>query len=304
MGFEELLREITEDRIHGARYLSRRALEAVKLVVKEAEAEDLEDFMEMLKWAGRRLIEARPSMASIASQTARYIYELARVAPEVGLERLRSYALSRAEEMVRELGSAGIGAASNGAELIRDGLKVMSCSYSSTVHLTLTKAWRGGKRFRVYIAESLSLSRSGSRGGVSYGRVMAGKLEGGLNVEVIPDGEIRRFMDKMDMVLVGADMVKPDGSIVNGTPTWLLAYHAQMQGKPFYVVCETYKFDARPLIGVEEALEEGFDLIPAEWVREIVTERGPIKPEKAREICEEFEAALKLLLDPKWARGT
>lgn len=300
MGFEELLREITEDRIHGARYLSRRALEAVKLVVEEAEVRDLEDFMETLKRAGRRLIEARPSMASIASQTARYIYELARVAPEVGLERLRSYALSRVEEMVRELESAGIGAASNGAELIMDGLKVMSCSYSSTVHLTLSKAWRGGKRFRVYIAESLSLSRSGSRGGISYGRLMAGKLrEEGLSVEVIPDGEIRRFMDEMDMVLVGADMVKPDGSIVNGTPTWLLAYHAQMQGKPFYVVCETYKFDARPLIGVEEALEEGFDLIPAERVREIVTERGSIKPEKAKEICEEFEAALKYLLDSK-----
>ena len=247
MGFEELLEEIVRDRIHGARYLSARSLEALGLVAEEAEAENVETFIERLRWAGRWLIEAKPNMACIANQAARYIYELAMAAPKMRLEGLRGHALTMVDRMIREVESAGMQAAHNGSRLIGDGVKVMSCSYSSTVRQTLSEAWRSGKRFEVYMAESLSTYG----GGVSYGRLMTEELRGeGLYVEIVRDGEIGAFIDEADFALVGADAVKPDGSIVNGKPTRSLAYYAQMKGKPFHVICETYKFDARSLIGL------------------------------------------------------
>ncbi|MEM2864854.1 MAG: hypothetical protein QW638_08435 [Candidatus Bathyarchaeia archaeon] len=296
MGFEELLGEIAGDHVHGARYLSMRSLEALRLVVEEAESESVEALMETLRRAGRRLMEARPGMACIANQAAKCIYELAFAASGMGLEDLKGYALSRIDGMIKEVESTGMRAAHNGSRLIGDGVKVMSCSYSSTIRQVLSEAWRAERRFKAYVAESLSVHGRG----LSYGRLMAEELRReGLDVEIIPDGEISVFVDEADLALVGADMVKPDGSIVNGTPTFSLAYHAWMKGKPFHVICETYKFDARSLLGIEAVLEEGFDLVPGRWITEITTERGPVKPWEARDICGEFKAALKLLLDPE-----
>ena len=100
--------------------------------------------------------------------------------------------------------------------------------------------------------------------------------------------------------MAGADRICADGKLVNGIGTYQLALAAKMRGIPFYVFCETLKFDPR-LKGDEVDLEEKdtsevvepgrlppeirvknpyFDVTPLELVTGIVTENGLLKPEE------------------------
>merc|ERR1712232_317869 len=49
-------------------------------------------------------------------------------------------------------------------------------------------------------------------------------------------------MEKVDLVIVGAEGVVENGGIVNKLSTLTLAMSAKELGKPFYVAAESYKF--------------------------------------------------------------
>ncbi len=94
---------------------------------------------------------------------------------------------------------------------------------------------------------------------------------------IVPDVAIKDCISEGRKVLVGADSVLRDGGLINGMPTYELALSAK--GKlPFYVVCETLKFNPR-VSSKRVKLEEGFDLTPPELITRIITEVGTFKPE-------------------------
>lgn len=56
------------------------------------------------------------------------------------------------------------------------------------------------------------------------------------------DASIGIYMEKVDMVMVGAEGVCASGGILNKVGTYPLAICARAVNKPFYVVAESYKF--------------------------------------------------------------
>jgi methylthioribose-1-phosphate isomerase len=98
------------------------------------------------------------------------------------------------------------------------------------------------------------------------------------------------------MVMVGADRILPDGSVINKIGTYTLAVLAKKHGIPFYVVAPFSTFDPRGEVimeerGKEEVLPQdwglkvevfnpAFDLTPPELVTGIVTERGILEPQE------------------------
>ncbi len=89
---------------------------------------------------------------------------------------------------------------------------------------------------------------------------------------------------------MGADSVLRDGRLINGLPTYELALAAKGR-LPFYVVCETLKFNPR-VSSMQVKLEEGFDLIPPELITGIITEAGTFKPENLAPPMKELERYL------------
>jgi translation initiation factor 2B subunit (eIF-2B alpha/beta/delta family) len=125
------------------------------------------------------------------------------------------------------------------------------------------------KRFHVLAAESISAS------GKSYGEYTAQQLKPhGIPTEVIADHAVNTYINQTTRVLVGADSIFLDGSLINGTPTYSLAVQADEAGIPFYSICETSKFDIQKKAGEQPMLEEGFDYIPSSLIAGIVTEDG------------------------------
>jgi translation initiation factor eIF-2B subunit delta len=98
---------------------------------------------------------------------------------------------------------------------------------------------------------------------------------------VVPDDQIGWHVARADVILCGADAVSLHGWLINGAPSLELAEVAARKKKPFYIVCETAKFDVRGFLAGLRRAEPGFDMVPLELVTGIVTERGVLTVDDA-----------------------
>jgi translation initiation factor eIF-2B subunit delta len=287
-----LIDEIKNDKTQGASQLARQAVMVLKAAAEQSQADSAEQFLEELAGVGEGLKGARPAMAPIFNIVNRYLVALSPVSPAQGLDHLKGLAIAKADELARlslqaiaEITSCGLG-------LIAEGDRIMTHSYSSTVTAVLEETAAEGKPIEVITTRS-GAGRTGQRIAQELGRR-------GMKVSLIDDTAVGLYISSVNKVMVGADRVCLDGTIVNGVGTYPLALAAQKAAVPFYVLCETLKFDHR-LRGEEVDLEEEepseivgraklplqvsiknphFDLTPLELVTGIVTENGLLAPKK------------------------
>ena len=66
-------------------------------------------------------------------------------------------------------------------------------------------------------------------------------LAAGIPVTLILDSGVGFFMEKVDMLLVGAEGVVESGGIINYLGTFQAALVARSMNKPVYVAAESYK---------------------------------------------------------------
>ena len=120
-----------------------------------------------------------------------------------------------------------------GRTFIRDGSTVLTHAKSRVVMDLLIRAAES-KNFSVVVTEGRP---------ECAGYFTARKLSAlGIPVSVVLDSGVAAIMEKVDVVLVGAEGVLENGSIVNKLGTYQLALVAKAHGKPFYVAAESYKF--------------------------------------------------------------
>ena len=114
----------------------------------------------------------------------------------------------------------------------------------------------------------------------------------GLDVQVCPDVAVAGVLagGEIDCVLVGADTVLPDGSVVDKTGTRGTAVTADHENVPVYVAAATDKTSTESTARVEsgppdvvydgdttvEAVNPTFDVTPADHVDAVLTERGAL----------------------------
>ena len=66
--------------------------------------------------------------------------------------------------------------------------------------------------------------------------------ENGIPCEIISDNNIAYSLEKVDYVLVSAEVVTENGGIINRLGTYTAGICAKMLNKPFYVAAENFKF--------------------------------------------------------------
>ena len=244
---------IRNDRLHGATFLAGETLRTLALAVDLLPSG--EERIPTMKAVGERLAQTRPSMAAIGYAVKRFL-----AAFETTGEGPVPHEL--ANNLMGEMDGVSQDAARNAAAIVYDGARVLTCSYSSAVLRTFEAALASGKRITVAALESRS-------GELAYGQRLLDQVSSlGISTILVPDDSISEEVGQADMVLVGADKLLPDCSIVNGRPSLALAGAAK-EAIPLYVVCESYKRDSDPVT------EEGFDLVPASLITGIITDDRP-----------------------------
>lgn len=222
----ELLRGIRDNLRDGASALARRALDALAAYAEAPEGPlDLRK-AELLAFA-EALATVRPSLIAINNLVSRWRDAVRDF--EGAPEALGPYARAQAQA-VRTWADGAKDATVRATLSQLDGAgRVLTHSISSTVLEVLKRL----PRTEVVVTES----RPG-REGWELAATLAAE---GIAVRYITDAQAGLFVAEVDAVIVGADALLGDGTLVNKAGTYLLALAAQDQGKPFYVCAESFK---------------------------------------------------------------
>ena len=276
--FRACLDELADDRSHGASELARRCLEWAALSAEAAAASDGRELHERLSERCRAMAAVRPAMAPIAHLLDRWCRTLE---ADTDVDVLRAAAAGAARRLIADSRGAAGAAAANASTILAGARTLLTHSYSATI-VTLLELLRPAAP-SVIVAESRPLNEG-------Y-RTIESLIEMDLAATLITDAQIGAAIDGVDVVIVGADGILPDGSVVNKAGTYPLALVARDRGVPFYVCAESSKrwpaelAPAAPVLEEKDAAELGapewlgvakrnvyFDITPARLVTRCITE--------------------------------
>lgn len=152
------------------------------------------------------------------------------------------------------------------AHFLRKSRKILTISNSTTVYLSL-KFMK--KKPKVCILESLP-------GG--EGRILKEKLvKDGFDVRLFPDSAIFSVVEWADTVLVGADSILKDFSVINKIGTKTLALVSKYLKKPFFVVADPWKFEKedfpKETVTYNGSKVPLFEVVPSDFITAIITLR-------------------------------
>jgi len=286
--------------IRGAGRIARAAAEALRDHARTLPVRSIDEFRRDMQEAAQLLIATRPTAVSLPNAVHIVMAGLegARTFPEARDDMIR-----RAEAFIASSRNAVEQIAQIGARHIRDGDTILTHCNSEAALACIIEAHRSGKEIEVFATEV----RPRNQGLITIRTLNAA----GITTDFIVDSAVRSFINDVDLVLVGADAVTVNGSVVNKIGTSQVAHSAHEARVNVVVAAETYKFAPRTIIGELIAIEErppqevlpddigrtlphvtvrnpAFDVTPAEYIDMIVTEVGAIPPQMAYVIIREY----------------
>jgi len=313
---------IAEMEIRGAATIADAAAAALATQAEASDAATSAALREELRAAARRLHDTRPTAVSLPNALRYVLKDLGDGAPGSGgsttgepdVASLRTTVVDRAAEFRASVAAAQEKLGRIGANRLRDGDTVMTHCHSTDALACVEAAIEDGKEIEAIVKETRPREQ---------GHITARQLrELGVPVTLIVDSAARRHLRDVDHVLVGADSVAADGSVINKVGTSGLAVLAREQGVPVMVAAATLKLHPETLtghtveierraesevltdeeraaiVGGEDASEtnaEGFavdnpafDVTPPRFVDAIVTERGQFPPESVVTLMREL----------------
>ena len=266
----ERIAHIRDDQDHGSRWLVRQTIMLLHDLAREQGGAP-EPQLQQVNQTGRELAQARPVMAALAGAVRRIL------AAPGGLAGIAQ----AAEQLLEDYDQALPRITAFARPYLRG--TVMTHSLSGTVLEVL--------RACIPQLEALILLEGRPR---YEGRTAVEELRSeALALTLITDAQAEIFLPFCQAVVVGADTVFADGSLLNKAGTVLLARAALGHGVPFYVLSETLKISPQNWSGELSGLEEQssldvwpdpppgvtvrnvvFDHTPAELITAIITEQG------------------------------
>src|SRR5579863_28933 len=237
------VRMLREDRTHGASWLAQaaaRALcDAATMIGALTDTFAMETAAAEWRASARELAHARPSMAAVATTVARIVaagwgeYSATASAGSAALADALAQAQAEALRLLATWESAGSHITAHARALLHG--TILTHSRSGTVEQVLRTLASGPAAVieRVIVTES----RPGSEG-VALARALAAR---GVPVTLIADAAAGLVAGHAQCLVVGADSVRPDGSVVNKVGTYPLALVARAAHIPCYVLAESVK---------------------------------------------------------------
>lgn len=283
----QLLAEIRGDQQRGSGELAEHALQGISHYSTLLHPRSGEDLRAALLALARELRDSRAAMVAMKNILQRWIERFERMNSSSALT-VASQAQTISQRMREESHKAAASIARYAAELVEPGSTVMTHGYCPMVMAALQRL--STHKIEVIATES----GPGSHGDQT--RESLGKL--GIPAHLIGAEQMGLFARKADLMLVGADSVLGDGSLLNHSGTLLLALAANQARVPLYVCCESDKFSAQlpATLTLEEHPREEppsaehpqvrrrnfcFDITPPGLISAYITETGLSHPRKS-----------------------
>ncbi len=258
----EALRGISADRIEGASSLAERFLLSFSRALTRWEAvppEEVARRLGQIADAGSRL---QPAMGFFRRASV----ELRELAARPGPVRRRAVRWARSWR--QRLGREHRRVIATVRRQLRPRERIVTISRSSLVRDALVALPRARRPVEVVALRS----RPGGEGHLLVREL----VRAGLNARLIEDRSLHSLQGSVDRVLLGADTVRADGSIVHKVGTRRLCLWARRRGIPVVVLAGRSK--SAPERGTDLRPPARFDVTPARWITEYWTEAGRQAP--------------------------
>lgn len=283
--------------VRGAPAIGLAGAYGVALAAREAGPPRSDGYRERVRALAETLAQARPTAVNLSWAVRRTLAGLEDAAPGSWPD----LALQTARRLHEEDRAACREISRLGAEAIRDGGRYLThcnagplaTSGVGTALGVFLEAARQGRRFEVLVDETRPLLQ-GAR------LTTFELLEAGVPCRLIADSMAPWAMARLgvDGVVVGADRIAMNGDSANKIGSYGLALAAREHGVPFFVAAPCSTLDKRCETGKDIQIEErdadevrgfggtrwapdgvcvwnpAFDVVPADWITNIVTEAG------------------------------
>ncbi|MDP3986029.1 MAG: translation initiation factor eIF-2B [Candidatus Veblenbacteria bacterium] len=287
-------REVAEVKVQGASAVAVATLEALGHFFISTGAPRNQAAWAQLVQTAQELAAVRPTEPMARNLASWFVAELAARAKAAGdgkfhwqaevgkLQQELHYRVKEIEAHIARLGSA----------LVRSKQTIFTHCHSSLAEGILVRARQAGKSFMVYHTETRPLFQ---------GRITERHLRRARITSVMVADSAAAWLIsnhsgddvQVDWVLLGADSIGKDGSVMNKIGSFAIALSAYDSGIPLYVAATLLKFDSRSESHIElrprdelwpgapkgtQIINYAFDRIPAQYITAYVTEVGLVKP--------------------------
>ncbi|TPX72734.1 S-methyl-5-thioribose-1-phosphate isomerase [Spizellomyces sp. 'palustris'] len=202
-------------------------------IMKDSKASSTFEFLEHAKAATTAFKQLPEKKASMIAGADLFLHPLKTHSEHIrDVEDWKKSIFALFEKRLAEYAKFRERAADKGLQFIKDDAVILVHSYSRAVMMLLQKARQANKRFKVFVTET----RPTTSGAVVELRAA------NIPAELILDAAVGSIIDRVDMVIVGAEGVVQNGGVINQIGTYQIAVVAKAANKPFYAVTEQYKF--------------------------------------------------------------
>ena len=291
----ETAEKIRSMEVRGAGRIATAAAASLRDFSMTLEVKSLDEFNAELENAANLLLKTRPTAVSLSNAI-----RMVRKHKAEDVDGARQAVVLNANNFIENSQKAVEKIGQIGSRRIRDGDTVLTHCNSQAAISVISAAHSSGKKIKVIATES----RPRFQGITTIG--MLEKL--GIETELIVDSAARSVMNEVDLVVVGADVITANGTLVNKIGTAQIALCAREARTSFMVAAETYKFSPKTILGELVTIEErepmevlpdiskyrhvkvrnpAFDVTPHQYIDLICTEAGAISPEMSYMIIRE-----------------
>jgi ribose 1,5-bisphosphate isomerase len=176
-------------------------------------------------------------------------------------------------------------------KIIKQNSVIFTHCHSSTVVDGLIYAKKHGKKFEVFNTETRPLfqgrktAKELARAGIKVTTI----IEAGARAAIVKDS----LLKEANLVLLGADAILEDGSVINKIGSGMFAEIAFNHKVPVYIATDAWKFSQRKIKIEERNFKEiwknapahvriknpAFEIVEAKYIKAIISELGILKPE-------------------------
>ncbi|MFX1259382.1 MAG: translation initiation factor eIF-2B [Promethearchaeota archaeon] len=276
---KKMLNNLRKNNRSGASEFIDKALNIVKsqLEVIPNQTKDIKDIIIELS---KEIINSQPSMAPLINTIGYLISDLDFITKKSILYRIEQFNIKKieSEKALEKIFCEFIN------NNYKQKLKIMLISYSSTILNLLLKF----KEYEIefYVLESRPLLE---------GQRTAESLSPYFKTYLIIDAALGKYIDNIDLVLIGIDSILKDGSIINKIGTYPLAVLANENNIDVYAVGNSLKYNLKNHFGQNIIIEKKpitevyndqisnknlevfnyyFDITPSKYITGIISELG------------------------------
>jgi len=293
---KQTFKNIKSLKVQGATAVARTTIKTLEIYSLRIKAKNVANWKRDFKKVADLLLSARPT-EPMAQNGVKYIFsQLSQAKPKNVIE-VRNEAKKAAEDFLGMMKRAADLTIKNGRTIIKvKDDDILTHCHSWLVEQILIKAKKNKKNFKVYNTETRPLFQ----GRITSKKLLQAKIPTTMVADSSAGFLISHYSGKdlmMDKIILGADALLPDGSVINKIGSFSIGSIAHQEKVPLYIATTLLKFYPKSWIKIErrspkeiwqnapkdlKIINFAFDCIPIKYITGIICEAGVIKPEAVK----------------------